>query len=128
MEEWLREQLLAAPGLAALVANRIDWGVRPTGDPYPGVALHLISDVPEIIMSGFSGWHDARVQADCWALSPGQSVLVGRQLVLAAQGIRQTVDGKKYRTFVIDANGHAEDDEGRIAHRTRVDLRVHYQA
>jgi hypothetical protein len=79
-------------------------------------------------MSGFSGWHDARVQADFWADSAGGAVRGRRELVLAAQGLRQTVDSKKYRVFVIDADGHTEGDEGRVAHRARVDLRIHYQA
>jgi len=128
MEEWLRAKALATSAISAIVAGRIDWETRPQGDSGAAIVLHLISDIPAAKMSGPATWHDARVQADCWADSPGAAVLLRRAFVTAFLALRDEADGKKYRTFVIDADGKAERDAAGIDHRAQVDLRISYQS
>lgn len=127
MEEWLRTRLRGDAAVAAIVEQRSDWGMRPQGDPKPGIALHLISDIPARRMSGQPTWHDARVQVDCWGSTPGQAIRLRRAVASLFEGLRDLVDDKKYRTFVIDADGRTEPDAASIAHRAQVDLRVSYQ-
>lgn len=127
MEEWLRAKMLASAGIAAIAGDHVDWGLRPAGDQMPGIELFVISDVPERRMAGNPTWHDARVQANCWGVTPGEAIRLRRAVAAFAEGLRATVDGKKYRVFVIDADGRTEPDAGRIAHRAQVDLRISYQ-
>lgn len=127
MEEWLRAKALATSAIAAIVAGRIDWVTRPQGDTGAAIVLHLISDVPASRMTGPATWHDARVQADCWAANPSAAIQLRRAVVTAFEALRDEANGKKYRTFVIDADGKAERDAAGIDHRAQVDLRISYQ-
>jgi hypothetical protein len=128
MEEWLRSLLLGSAGVASIFGNRVDWGTRQQGAPLPGAALFLISNVPELTMSGASGWWDARVQIDSLGDRADQAILGRRAIAAAVHLTRATAGGKKYRCFVIDADSKAETDGTGVIHRARLDVRVHYQA
>lgn len=128
MEEALRAKLLATAALTTLVANRIDWGMPPQGATGEQLALHLISDIPEMKLSGPSGWSDARVQCDCWGSTHSKAMKVGRALSAAVIGLRETIQGVRLRIFVIDRDGTSDLVAGTVRHRTRIDLRVSYQA
>ena len=127
MEEWLRAKMLASAGIAAIAGDHVDWGLRPAGDQMPGIGLTVISNPLARRMTGKPTWRDARVQADCWATTPREAIRLCRAIEDQFEGLRETVDGKKYRVFVIDADGKTEPDAARIAHRAQVDLRISYQ-
>ena len=127
MEEWLRARMLAASSIIALVADRLDWGLRPQGEIKPAIALHLISNPPARRMTGKPTWRDARVQVDVEGNSPGEAIRLRRAVVDFAEGLRDVADGKKYRVFVIDDDTDTKPDAARIAHRAQVDLRISYQ-
>jgi hypothetical protein len=128
MEEVVRAEMLATTTITAIAGDRINWDKRPQGSPFPDIVLHLISDIPEMGMSGPTGWRDARVQADCWATRHLQARDLGLAVEAKMNGLRIDAYGKKYRAFVIDAASRPDTTGNVITHRRQVDLRISYQA
>jgi len=127
MEEALRARLLAIGGLTAIVGNRIDWDERPQGDPLPGMVLYLISDIPEMKLTGPTGWRDARVQCDGWSYDVLEARNIGEALIGGVIGLRETLAGIKFRIFVIDVSRKTDLLGGQPVHASQVDLKVIYQ-
>lgn len=67
MEQHLRSLLLARPEVSALVGERVDWGVRPQGDPAPAICLAVIFDGPADHSLDGPGISRARIQIDSFA-------------------------------------------------------------
>ncbi|MDB5733223.1 MAG: hypothetical protein JWQ03_3118 [Variovorax sp.] len=128
MEEVVRSKLLGTAPIAALVQTRIDWGERSQGTTLPAIVLHLISDIPEMKMAGPSGWSDARVQVDNIGRTIMDAVRVRRAVLAAMLAWYETIDGKKYRAFVIDSSTNPDTDQTGTLHRARLDLRISYQS
>lgn len=91
MEEALRAKLLAAAAISAIVANRVDWGLRPQGDPLPGMELFKVTGLPDMIMSGPSGLVFSRVQVNCWGRDFADAKLLRRAVDKELLGFRGTV-------------------------------------
>lgn len=128
MEEELRAQLLANAGLAALVATRIDWGVRPQGDPLPGVVLVRASRGISYSQSGASGFELPRLQAHCWGATPAQAERVARAMIAALATLQPPLTVG----FVGDLAPHlppqpAGDARAPI-HRAFLDVQVGFQS
>lgn len=88
MEELLRARLLAAPAVAAICGNRVNWGAHPQGAGWPGVILYRVSGAEGATLVGPDGLEIARVQADCIALTYAQAVALARAVVAALNGWR----------------------------------------
>jgi hypothetical protein len=134
MEEAFRTHLLATAGLIAIVGDRINWGLRPQGSPIPDVSLHLISDLPDLTLSGATHWNKARVQADSRAVTYKTARDIGRFFALPVakgglHGFRGTMSGIRFRLFVLDSDVTAENGtEGVVNHKSQVDLRILYSS
>lgn len=127
MDEALRGVLLGHAPIGAMVARRIDWGVRPQGSPLPGISLHRASGAPQMNMSGAAEWSRDRVQIDCW----GRTYKAANDLALliAGQGgllvgYRGDHLGMRLRTFIVGRrSGHDTDDHG-VVHLSSIDAMI----
>lgn len=127
MEEALYAHLAGNGGLRALVADRIEWGVR--GDA-PSVALHLISSPPDHTLAGPSGLVEARVQVDCWADTFLKAKQIGTAVVAALPARRAVIGSVRFLACTVldtsrDRSGETTPNE---LHRTRIDVRVAFNA
>jgi len=102
MEEALRSRLLNDGAVAALVDDRVDWGVRKEGDPYPAVCLTLVSDPRPQDYKGVVGMRETRVKLDCYA-EERDEVKAVREAVIAAILGGGTFYGTKFNRAFIDA-------------------------
>lgn len=120
MEEALRAALRANVALAALVAGRVDWGLR--SDPLPSVRLLLVSKMPIYTFGGRIGLAPYRVQADCFGTSYGSAKQVARAVDAAIAALtRPAWDA----CFVLNERDDQEvDAAGSPVHRTALDLRL----
>ncbi|WP_230769531.1 DUF3168 domain-containing protein [Sphingomonas sp. Leaf4] len=134
MEEAFRALLLGTADLAALLARRVDWGLRPQGDPLPGLTLNKISGVPLMNLAAPSGWSRDRVQCDAW----GQTMKEARDIgdVLAGKngrggllvGLRRDVGGIRLRAFVVARRGGVDTSTRDPVHRDSIDVMLMYVA
>lgn len=69
-QDALRARILAAPPVAALVGNRVNWSTRPQRDPWPCLVLTLISDPWPVEYAGLTAFRESRVQVDVMAMAP----------------------------------------------------------
>ena len=81
MEEELRALLLADPAIAGLVEDRIDWGERPQGAPYPAIVMNVIGNIEGHHMNGPDGLFQGRVQLDCYGLTYGAAKALSRAVI-----------------------------------------------
>lgn len=85
MEEDLIARLLADSGLAALVANEINWIDRPQGDALPSVTLQIITSGRSYNFKGVNGLAGTRVQMDCWGGTYAAAKAVSRAVTTAIE-------------------------------------------
>jgi hypothetical protein len=127
MDEALRDLLLNEQRVAAIVARRVDWGVRPQGDALPAITLDRISGIAQMNLAGPSGWDRDRVQIDCWArtykIAKDLSLLIAGPGGLLV-GYRGDHQGFRLRTFVAGRRSDADSDTKGPVHRTSVDVMV----
>jgi hypothetical protein len=79
----VRTRLLAAGGLAALVARRIYWELRDQGGALPDVTVTVVSDPRDQHFAGFQGSRGTWTQFDCRGRTKDEATAV-RDAVLAA--------------------------------------------
>ncbi|KQO13279.1 DUF3168 domain-containing protein [Sphingomonas sp. Leaf242] len=133
MEEAFRAHLLATAGIAAIVERRVDWGMRKQGDPVSAIALHVISDIPDLTLAGASHWNVARVQADCWGRTFKAARDLGNLLALPVargglHGFRGSISDIRFRIFVLDRDTGTDEDSAGPIHKSQVDLRIFYSS
>lgn len=127
MEEAIRDLLLTAAPIAAIIQRRADWGVRAQGSPLPAITIHQIAGEVDMHMRGPSGWNQDLVQFDCWAADflaarNLANLLGGRDGLLV--GYRGTHRGVQLRTFVTGRRSDSDTDNQKPVHRTMVDAMV----
>ncbi|KQN37009.1 hypothetical protein ASG37_04935 [Sphingomonas sp. Leaf407] len=134
MEEAFRSLLLSTVPLSALVARRIDWGLRPQGDALPGLTLQRISGAPIMNLSGPSGWSRDRIQLDAWGRTFKDARDIGDLLAGHAGrggllvGLRRDVAGIRMRGFVVARRSGTDSDKIGPIHRDSIDLMLTYTA
>ena len=132
MEEALRAKLLATAALAALVGNRIDWGIRSTGAGLPAVRLFEISGVPRMNLAGPSGWSRSRIQCEAWGRTYKAARDAGDQIakpgIGVLHGLRETVGGIRLRTFILGRRSDEDSDDNGPLFRTALDVLVWHAA
>lgn len=127
MEEALLALLAADAGVAALLADRIAWGARPTGEQLPCVVLFRITGVRDYHLQGRSGLVDSLVQVDCWAGTWLAAKSVARAIVDALDTPDQPTIQK---AFVEGERDSFEEGDGPLPdgssdfYRTSLDVRV----
>jgi hypothetical protein len=119
MEEALRAWLLGTE-----VGNRIDWGLRPQGDPLPAITLWTISDRDDVTHDGPSGLVETRVQVDCWARTAGAAKLLGRKVRSLLSGARADTGGIRFDVRLVSGRQSQEADAHGPIHRESFDFRV----
>jgi len=128
MDEALRGLLLGTTAIENVVGRRVDWGVRSQGATLPSITLHHVSGIPQMHMSGPSGWNRARIQIDSWgrtykAASDLADVL-GKSRGGLLVGFRGDLPGVRIRTFVIGRRSDDDVDGTDVVHRTSLDVMV----
>jgi hypothetical protein len=132
MEEALRAALLASAGVAALIGDRIAWGLRPQGQPLPAISLTRVTGGYDYTLAGRVPTTRSLVQIDCWAGSYADAKGLGRAVLVALD----TLNVAPFQgAFVEDERDDAEDtaapqrasagaDRATEIHRTSLDVRV----
>lgn len=130
MEEVLRAKLLGTAVVAAIVATRVDWGIRPQGASLPAIVLSIASGVPGMTMAGPDGWTRSRVQIEHWGrtykAAKNLANLVGGDAGVLT-GWRATIDGHRIRTFIIGRLSDTDSDASGPLHRTSLDALVWFK-
>lgn len=127
MEEALRAKLLATAAITGPVADRVDWGLRPQGDPLPGLTLQTVGGTRGMTLTGADGWRQVRVQVDAWAKTFKQARDLRDACATLFAGLRVTSSTSKLRTFVLDERGDPEGGaQGDPDFRASLDIMVHW--
>lgn len=122
MEEALIARLLAAPPLAALVGNRINWGLRVQGEPLPALTLTNISPGRSYTYKGAAGLAGPRVQFDAYAADFLTAKALARALITVLEQ-PATVAGISFAPAFLEAErGPDAEDLGGGARVERVRL------
>lgn len=123
MEEALRALLLGATAVTSKAGQRVDWGLRPQGQPMPAIALTVINDGAESHSLDGAGVSQALVQVDCYGATYGAAKTLAR-------AVRVLLDGKTTAAFQgIFLNGArdlSETDSVTPIHRVSMDFTVFY--
>ena len=128
MEAALRARLKDDPAVAALVASRIDWGVRPQGSILPAIVLTNVLDDRSQHMAGFNEFRQTRVQIDCYAATKAEAVAL-REVALSAVVPAATKSGVEFlRAQGISVLDRGEQAESGFIHRELIDLQLWHNA
>lgn len=122
----LVDRLLADPGVAGLVGDRIHWGIVPQGTPLPYVRLQVVSDPRPQHLKGYEGARTSRVQSDSFAATYAASRAIAEAQVAA---LTEPADHGGVRFGGIAAQGPrdlGEDGDDGFIHRASIDLLVRH--
>lgn len=86
MEKQIRAVLRGNVAVASHVAQRVNFGAHPQGQPLPAIVLNTVSDLEGITLSGPSGLSAGRIQVDCYADQYGAAKLLSRAVKAALHG------------------------------------------
>lgn len=126
MKAAIRRILLANSGVAALVGDRIAWGVLPRGTAYPAIALHHLSGPHHYAMGGPSNLATSRVQVNCLADLPVTSDALAAAVRSALSGLRATVAGVTIQGAFLDNEDDLVDGEPQPPDEIHCDVRQDY--
>lgn len=128
METALRARLKDDAGVAALVANRIDWGVRTQNAALPAIVLTTVADQRDQHMAGFATYRPTRVQIDCYGKTKAEAASL-REAVIAAIVPEATNSGVSFlRAFVNTVLDRGDQTETGFIHRVLIDLSIWHNA
>lgn len=129
MEAALIAKLLASAGITALVGQRINWKVRPQGQPLPALVLHKPSGFPDYQLSGTEGLWQSRVQVDSWGLSYGAAKAAADAVLATLSGQRFTHAGVRFAgVLMVDERDDTFSAETGTLFRYSRDYQVHHAA
>lgn len=114
MEEALVARLAAAPGIAAIVGDRIDWFDRPSA--LPALVLTKVDAGREWTHDGPDGLDEPRVRFECWAGTKAAVAALGRAL-LAEMELPADRDGTRFHEGSLEFErwDRPDDVDGGIA-------------
>lgn len=131
MEEDFAAAIVGDPGVAADVADRVEWSLRAQGSPLPAIALHLVSAPRGYVMRGPMRAQARLIQVDCWGRTYAEAKLLARKVERLLETLHQRPFGGAF------IEGERDDDErpdGAAADgsedlfRTSLDVRVWHSA
>jgi hypothetical protein len=128
MEVQLRARLLANSPVAAIVANRISWGVRPQGEAYPSLVLTVIDDPRPQTFKANIDVRSTLVQMDCYGITRAQ-VAALREAAISAivpPAIQGSVEF--LRAFIDTVRGMDMRTETGVIYRDTVDVRIWHRS
>ena len=125
MEEQLRALLLNDGGVSSHVANRVNFGTHPQGQPFPAVVLTTISDIEGYTLQGPNGVSEARVQVDCYAESYGAAKLLSRAVRSLLSGYQNGAFQGVFLAGSRDSREGGSNDAER-PYRTSMDFMVQF--
>jgi len=102
MEEAITAALLADPGLAALAADRVTWGLRQQGSALPAVVLMRVDGAPVYCDDGETGLFSGRLQVDCWGATYASAKTLARAVKALLSGARFTQGGVEFQAVWIE--------------------------
>lgn len=112
MEEALRDYLLDATAITALVGTRILWVRSPQGAASPRIVLYRISGLRDMRMDGATGLISSRVQVDCLGASYLSAKSVARAVEARLSGYSGTRSGIVFQgCFLIGERDDFDDAE-----------------
>lgn len=128
-EQALRQRLLAAAPVAALVGDRVDWRRRQQDGALPAVLLTIVSDPRPQHLEGFQPARESRVQFDCLASGANgktrAEVVALREAVIAALAPAATIGGISFGRSTFDAvRDLGEETESGFVHRDSFDAYI----
>lgn len=130
--EGITARLLDSAPVTDIVDRRINWGIRPQGEPLPAVTLQVVSDPRPAHLKGLVGARFTRLQGDCWAETPLQALALAKALIDTLQP-PATVGDKKFGNALVEGqrdlgesvgSGQASQSSGTYIHRQSVDLLI----
>lgn len=124
MEEALTARLLASAAVQAIAETRVNWGVRPQGEPLGAVTLVGASPGRAPTYKGDASLKGPRVQVDCW----GPDFLTAKSLALAVidtllpPAVQDDISFQS--AFLVGERGPTVEDiaGGRHVHRVSLDF------
>jgi len=134
MKAALTSRLLTAPGVIAVVDDRISWGRRAQGGVLPAIVLHLINGRPDYHHAGPSGLVESRVQVDCWATDADGSGNANTIAEDVAQAVKASLSGARFSlggirfdgVFLSSENEDSFDEDGTPLSRVRLDFIIYH--
>lgn len=99
MEEAIVAHLLAAAGVAAIVGDRITFGVRDQAADLPALVLNLIDRVPVYSDEGEAGLNEARLQTDAYAETAKGAKALARAVRASLSGAAFTAGGVEFQAI-----------------------------
>lgn len=128
MQAALRKRLADAAPVAAMVATRITWIIRPQADPLPAITLQTISGSNETDYRTNQQTQTNRVQIDVWG-STYASVRALARAVIAAIEPPHTGDGIRFeRSFLENQTDLGEQTDAGFIHRISLDFIIWHAA
>jgi hypothetical protein len=127
MEEALIGRLLVAPGVAAMVEERVFPGSRPQGSALPAVVFSLVDGAPLYADEGEVGIAQARIQIDCWADSYAGAKTLARAVKACLSDFVGEAGGTQFLSIFIDAERDLREGGSGAADypfRTSIDFTV----
>lgn len=119
-------RLLADPGVAAAVGEKVHWVKIEQAEAVPYVRLQTISDPRPEHLGGYTGARVTRVQADCFAGTYGAARALA-SLVIAALAQPAVFTGVRFgRTKAEGPRDLGEDSAVGFIHRASLDLLVEH--
>lgn len=127
-EQIIKALLEAAPGVTALVSQRIYAVARPEGDPLPALVFVVISDAPRPPFDAAAGSEpcSARIQINCLGASVAAVKALAEQVRLACHLQSGTVAGHTVTAVLQDVAGPDSYDPLVDTYQQAVDFIVHY--
>lgn len=124
----LRSFILAGPGVADLIGDRIYPNVLPQGATYPAASMRMVSPGIDYLLTGESGWHQARVQLNVVATSSTQALQVASEIRARVSGHRGATGATAFDGIFVEGMSHTFDTEKSGERRPGVviELRVHH--
>jgi hypothetical protein len=118
MQEALISYLLESGSpVSGIVGDRIYWVERPQGSPTPALVLTRVSDNPDYVMDGPSGFSQTRVQFDAYAETYAGAVSIVRALRDRLSGVRFEQDGVEFQGAFIDGERDQFEDATNTSER-----------
>ena len=130
--EGVTARLLDSAPVTAIVDRRINWGIRPQGEPLPAVTLQVVSDPRPAHLKGYDGARRTRLQTDCWAETLAQALALAAAVISTLKE-PVTVGDKKFGNALVDAQrdlgetvggGTGSQSSGTFIHRQSVELSI----